>query len=173
MQEEILKKYANIGERLQNFRQTNKISQKELAELLGFSSQVSISKIEAGNRALTIDSLLKLKSIFRDLDLHWLITGEKSPEAIQARKQLFQILGTSLTNNTEAGDYLQHLIDTTESILSSGEIKGPLKTQYIQYLEQLRSTKQLIDKQIDNSNNFLLQNMSASMSDVRRNTSAE
>lgn len=49
-----------IGERIKQRRESLGISQKELAEALGYNNRSMISLIESGRRALDVDQLIPL-----------------------------------------------------------------------------------------------------------------
>ncbi|MDH4203517.1 MAG: helix-turn-helix domain-containing protein [Phycisphaerae bacterium] len=64
-----------FGERLSNLRKSKGLSQKQLADTLGYKQPASVSSIEAGKTPPGINALVKIADIFQ-VDLHWLITGE-------------------------------------------------------------------------------------------------
>ncbi|MBV5316113.1 MAG: helix-turn-helix transcriptional regulator [Prolixibacteraceae bacterium] len=63
--------------RLSAFLELNKISQKEISELLGIKPG-TISGIISGKSKITTDQLAILAAHFNNLDLRWLLTGEES-----------------------------------------------------------------------------------------------
>jgi len=67
----------NFGLRLHKLRKLNGLSQKELADILGYKHHASISNIEANRTPPDIESLKKFADIL-GADLHWLITGQQS-----------------------------------------------------------------------------------------------
>ena len=71
-------KFADIGKRLRALRKNIGLNQSEISDKLGFSTPSVISRLEKGERPLTIETLKKL-AIFYNADLHWLITGKVSP----------------------------------------------------------------------------------------------
>lgn len=62
-------KYEYIGSRIREARQAKGLSQKDLAEAVGFDSGTSISLIEAGERKISIVDLEKVAhKLNEDLD---------------------------------------------------------------------------------------------------------
>ncbi len=53
-----------IGKKITELRKSHNISQKQLAEILGFESDTAIYLIEKGDRALSLEKLLTLKKYF-------------------------------------------------------------------------------------------------------------
>ncbi|MEH7667139.1 helix-turn-helix transcriptional regulator [Bacillus sp. JJ689] len=53
-------KHLSIGTRIRHIRKKKKITQGELAEMLGFSGSSAISYIENGQRKLNADKIPKL-----------------------------------------------------------------------------------------------------------------
>lgn len=51
---------ASIGKRIRKIREEKGITQTELSKICGFSSYTSISKIEAGERKLSNENLVKI-----------------------------------------------------------------------------------------------------------------
>lgn len=65
-----------FGERLKKFRDSYKLSQEELAEILEITPNY-YGKVERGENNLTLERLAKLKGA-KSVDLNYLVTGEKS-----------------------------------------------------------------------------------------------
>lgn len=65
----------DFGDRLSNLRKSKGLSQKQLADLLGYKQPASISGIESGKTPTDIIALVKIADALQ-VDLHWLITGE-------------------------------------------------------------------------------------------------
>jgi len=63
--------------RLSAFLELNKISQKQISELLGIKPGTT-SGIISGKSKITTDQLAILAARFNNLDLRWLLTGEES-----------------------------------------------------------------------------------------------
>jgi len=86
MQEKKSEKYnknENFGSRLRKCRKAKGLSQKILADMLGYKRSGSVSYIENNKTPPDIQSLAKIAEAL-DVDLHWLITGEVSPSTISA-----------------------------------------------------------------------------------------
>lgn len=71
-------KYELIGKRIREAREAAKLSQRELAEKLGYESATAISYIESGERKVSVVDLEKIATIL-DKDIrHFLgLEGEK------------------------------------------------------------------------------------------------
>jgi transcriptional regulator with XRE-family HTH domain len=80
-----------LGERLALSRQNKGLNQKELAQILGYKNGVSISNIESGKTPIDGNSLIKIAKNL-DVDLHWLITGKSSPEALKWEENYKKVL---------------------------------------------------------------------------------
>lgn len=85
------KTYDLIGSRIKEARQEAEISQKDLAESIGFDSSTAISLIEAGQRKISIEDLEKLSLILKK-DIKYFLgkEGEKQDVifALRADKDL-------------------------------------------------------------------------------------
>jgi transcriptional regulator with XRE-family HTH domain len=57
-------KYVSIGAKIKEARDEMGMSQKELANSIGFDSSTAISLIEAGERKVSIEDLEKMGNIF-------------------------------------------------------------------------------------------------------------
>lgn len=57
-------KYLELGRRIKESRDEVNMSQKELAEKLGFDSATAISLIESGDRRISVEQLEKVAQIF-------------------------------------------------------------------------------------------------------------
>jgi len=68
---------AEIGKRLRWVRKNLRLSQRELADKLGFA-QRTISSWEKGEREIPIRALSVLKEQF-NININWLLTGEGEP----------------------------------------------------------------------------------------------
>lgn len=74
------KLYSKLGQRTRELREKGGISQERLAELLGIS-RPAVSQMEAGERKISAEELIKLSEIFR-LSLENLIDSKRHPEVI-------------------------------------------------------------------------------------------
>jgi len=68
-----------FGERLRYLREKADFNQVSLAKKLGYSRSSSISNLENDQSPPDINILLKILDLF-NCNLHWLITGELSPD---------------------------------------------------------------------------------------------
>jgi transcriptional regulator with XRE-family HTH domain len=57
--------YILIGSKIKEARQEADMSQKDLAELVGFDSSTAISLIEAGQRKVSVEDLEKISKVFQ------------------------------------------------------------------------------------------------------------
>ncbi len=64
--------YKLIGEKIKSAREATNMSQKDLAEKVGFESATALSLIETGDRKISIDVLQKIADIFH-LDLNYFL----------------------------------------------------------------------------------------------------
>jgi len=69
--------WRDIGLRIRNLRQSNKITIERLCEIIGVSPSF-IGLIERGNTGISIDNLYKLSQVF-DTSVDYLLTGMPSP----------------------------------------------------------------------------------------------
>jgi len=74
------KLYSKLGQRTRELREKGGISQERLSELLGIS-RPAVSQMEAGERKISAEELIKLSEIFR-LSLEDFIDSEKQPEIV-------------------------------------------------------------------------------------------
>ena len=74
------KLYSKLGQRTRELREKDGISQERLAELLGIS-RPAVSQMEAGERKISAEELIKLSEVF-GLPLESLIDSEKQPEVV-------------------------------------------------------------------------------------------
>ena len=69
--------FGSFGERLRKLRKDKKLSQKDLAEKLGYKRSASVSYIENNRTPPDNEVLAKIAEVL-NADLHWLITGKVS-----------------------------------------------------------------------------------------------
>ena len=71
----------SISERIKQLRESKKMSQEELAKLMGYKSRSSIQKIEKGERELTRNGVVKVAQIFGvtpEYIMGWNVTDSSS-----------------------------------------------------------------------------------------------
>jgi transcriptional regulator with XRE-family HTH domain len=93
--------YALIGSKIKDARQEANMSQKQLAELVGFDSSTAISLIEAGQRKVSIEDIEKIGIILQK-DIKFFL-GKKNEEvdlkyALRADKDLSKEDKDSIAN---------------------------------------------------------------------------
>jgi transcriptional regulator with XRE-family HTH domain len=103
-----------FGSRLREARIKKGFSQAELAALLGYKRDVSVSNLETSRAEnVGLGVLARLAEVL-DVDLHWLITGQESPGEKNVRAQHFRLLRaliTLLDATLGMSDMLVHIID--------------------------------------------------------------
>lgn len=81
-----LNKYHFIGKKIREARESAKLSQKEIAEKLGYESPTAISYIESGDRKISVVDLEKLaKLLARDIKYFIGQEGERANVAVALR----------------------------------------------------------------------------------------
>lgn len=68
-----------IGERIKQLRELKKMSQAEVAEMMGYKSRSSIQKIESGQRDLTQSGIVKIAKVF-NVTPAYIMGWENNPE---------------------------------------------------------------------------------------------
>lgn len=68
--------YKLIGERVKSARESAKMSQKELAEKIGFETATALSLIETGDRKISVEVLQKIADILH-YDLNYFLGKEE------------------------------------------------------------------------------------------------
>ena len=72
-------------ERIKIWMNKINISQTNLAENIGVN-KATISHIMSGRNKPSIDFFIKLKEYYTDLDLNWIISGQKAPYSKSSSK---------------------------------------------------------------------------------------
>lgn len=83
--------YQQIGKRIREAREKEGLSQKSLAEAVGFESATAISLIESGERRVSIEDLDKIGKLLKVTSTFLLGTEERKPNikfALRADKDL-------------------------------------------------------------------------------------
>lgn len=103
-----VKNTNTFGKRLCKSRKEKGLSQKKLADLLGYKQHVTISNLESDRATPDIESLQKIAGIL-EVDLHWLITGEIITPQNRIIAQFKEIYSSLLEECQEAQDAIQRL----------------------------------------------------------------
>ena len=74
MEKSELQKYKEIGKRIETARKREKLTQSQLATLLGYQTPTAISLIEAGKRMIKIAELEKMSEVLHT-DLQYFLNG--------------------------------------------------------------------------------------------------
>lgn len=103
-----------FGSRLREARIKKGFSQAELAALLGYKRDVSISNLETARAEnIGLGVLARLAEVL-EVDLHWLVTGQESPGEKRLRAEEFRLLRaiiTLLDATLGMSDMLGNIID--------------------------------------------------------------
>jgi len=84
-------RYELVGKRIKQAREEEKISQRELAEALGYESATAISLIEAGKRSIEVEVLDRISKILKRDIKFFMDQEDQSPTisyALRADKDL-------------------------------------------------------------------------------------
>lgn len=90
-------KYEKFSERLQIARKKAGLSQAALAEKLDLVGHAQISRYESGKSFPDVKILANIADIL-SIDLHWLITGQPSPDLIALATNLKSCIKEHLTD---------------------------------------------------------------------------
>jgi transcriptional regulator with XRE-family HTH domain len=126
MQEENKKKFTEFGERLKSIRTRLKLNQQEFAVKLGFASYKAISRFENGERLPNAEALISLAAL-GTVNLHYLITGQPSPDGEAWRESWVELHRMYSADGTLWIDYLKgRIADLTKEIndLQEKESRG-------------------------------------------------
>jgi transcriptional regulator with XRE-family HTH domain len=83
--------FTSFGGRMKYVREKLGFTQAALATQLGFTSHNVISRFEQGRRLPDAEILLRLAAL-GDFNLHWLITGESSPDGEKWKENYASLL---------------------------------------------------------------------------------
>ncbi|MCK5271490.1 MAG: helix-turn-helix domain-containing protein [Sedimentisphaerales bacterium] len=100
----------NFSSRFRKLRKDIGLSQKDFSKLLDFTTNTQVSRFESGLSEPSLKTLRKLSELF-PIDLHYLITGEQSPAALQLERDRLKILS----------DHAKHLGTTLGNLLKERE----------------------------------------------------
>jgi len=137
--ENLKKKFNSFGSRMRALREDLGVTQAELATQLGFTSHNVVSRFEKGLRQPNAETLLRLAAL-GDINLHWLITGEFTPDSEKLREDCLALL---IDCNTYMSKYEEKVKDERGKLINefhrlqaekSGH-KGGNKDERIKYLE--------------------------------------
>jgi transcriptional regulator with XRE-family HTH domain len=106
--EKKLNKSCDFGLRFRKLRKDKGLSQRQLADILGYKHNASISSIEAGKTPLSIETFVKIADVF-ETDLHWLITGETIPHQKRIVSQYKERYSNLVKEYQDAQDTIQRL----------------------------------------------------------------
>jgi transcriptional regulator with XRE-family HTH domain len=90
---EKISELAGLGERIRYLRQRDHLSQHDLALKLGYKRSSTVSNLEMGRTPPDFTLLQRLGTVF-NINLHWLITGNPSPDGEAWRSSYMELLRT-------------------------------------------------------------------------------
>jgi transcriptional regulator with XRE-family HTH domain len=139
-----------FGERLRYLREKAGFNQTALAKELGYKRSNSISNLETGKSPPDLQILQKIASFF-NVNLHWLITGNPSPDGEAWRTDYAELLRIYHSDigpwmellETEIRTRTRHVTELYEK-KSRGETINPFDLEMDN--EQIRLKQQLLDK---------------------------
>ena len=102
-------------ERIKIWMNKINISQTNLAENIGVN-KATISHIMSGRNKPSIDFFIKLKEYYTDLDLNWIISGQKTSYSKSSSKLGKSVDKIVVMYNDKSFDELQSLIIMHSSI---------------------------------------------------------
>ena len=144
----IIKNKQLFAERFRALRKKVGLSQRKLAELLNLTGNTQISKFEKGLSEPSLEILRKLTDLFA-VDLHFFITGDKSPAALQLERAQLKILtdrmkylGTKLGNILKDRETRANELEDNKKRLANGEDVEP------EFIEILESDIQAYDNEL-------------------------
>lgn len=103
----------NFSSRFRKLRKDIGLSQKDFSKLLDFTTNTQVSRFESGLSEPSLKTLRKLSELF-PIDLHYLITGEQSPAALQLERDRLKILA----------DRIKYLGSTLGNVLRDREARA-------------------------------------------------
>lgn len=114
----------SINERLKHVRELWEVSQREMARRLKMSNQ-NYANIERGIQPISAKAMIELDS--RDINLHWLITGEggefRSSELLLKECQLRDELEAEYKNAKEPERVYEAIKDSRAAVIEENEIR--------------------------------------------------
>jgi len=134
----------NIGERLKYLREKHGLNQSDFARLLGYKQNSTLSAIESGRSMPTVQVLEKIAESLK-ADLHWLITGQKSPDTIQVLQKLAKYLSRSIAQVLDERDET----DKTIYELEQKKAQQPLSEDDIEDLIYWKRHKENLQQQLN------------------------
>ena len=128
-----------VGKRIKDLRQQLGLTQAELADKVGFTSQ-TVSNWESGLREPDIDALVKLSSLF-SVSLDYLLSGKKGDEKItlddmDAEKRLSWIIKRDDVKNFKKYEYQtsEYVFGRSMGYRNGERLREPIKKHGKKYL---------------------------------------
>jgi transcriptional regulator with XRE-family HTH domain len=143
--------------RFRNLRESLKLSQRDLAKILGFSANTQISKFENAESEPTLETLRKLARLSRRtdirIDLHELITGNPShvvEDWKEENQTLLELVAKYISSQ------IAHLLDKRDAIDSELRVdeENPNKSEDQKaHIVFLKTTIMLIQNELSKAAN--------------------
>ena len=148
------KTLAQDGLRLKEFRKFKKISQKELADILG-CSQPNLSKIENGELGVSKAISERLFNEYLDLNPTWLLLG--GGKMLQGRSdQTLQIPAISLDNYSERTiEDAEKQFQDLQFLIGQGKVPLPAISSIIITLREILRVQHQIINELKSDKKFL------------------
>ena len=150
-------KNLKFSDRLRFLRQQRGCSREDLAQKLGLNDQSQISRYERAKAYPPVPALAIIAEVLQ-ANLHWLITGEPSPDAARWREDCISIASTALVFidllnqriDEDRGNLVSRVLQSTERA-SKGENINPevireLEAQIEDKRRQLERNRQTRDQ---------------------------
>lgn len=130
-----------VGKRIKDLRQQLGLTQAELADKVGFTSQ-TVSNWESGLREPDIDALVKLSSLF-SVSLDYLLSGKKGDEKItlddmDAEKRLSWIIKRDDVKNFKKYEYQtsEYVFGRSMGYRNGERLREPIKKTWEEILNE-------------------------------------
>ena len=95
-----------VGQRIKDLRIERKLSQEELAKMCGFNSKSTISKIETGDRSVTLKSIESISKALK-VNMLYLLDGRQE---VEVKNKYFADYQVVLNILEEADEETMHQI---------------------------------------------------------------
>ena len=130
-----------VGKRIKDLRQQLGLTQADLADKVGFTSQ-TVSNWESGLREPDIDALVKLSSLF-SVSLDYLLSGKKGDEEItlddmDAEKRLSWIIKRDDVKNFKKYEYQTsaYVFGRSMGYRNGEQLREPIKKTWEEILNE-------------------------------------
>ena len=98
-----------FGARLRKSRNDKRLSQTELAVMLGYKHNGPVSTMESGKTGPDLQTLQRLSECL-EIDLHWLITGHPTPNTVRIATAVEPCVLEFLSKLNEQIHHIEHIL---------------------------------------------------------------